>query len=417
MQIGFIGLGKLGLPTALAIEARGHQVVGWDPDPAVAEILRSRRPPCEEDGVPDLLRASSLALRPLPEVVANSELLFVTIQTPHAPRFEGISQLPAERRDFDYSFLVDGMREVSDAVEATGEDRVVVVVSTVLPGTLRRELRPLLSPRVRLVYNPFFIAMGTVIPDFLNPEFVLLGVDDDAAAEAIEGLYRTIHDRPVYRTSLENAELIKVLYNTFISTKIAFANTAMELCHRLPGTDVDAVMGALKLGGDRIISTAYLDGGMGDGGGCHPRDNIALSHLSRRLGMSFDWFENIMLQREHQTGWLADLVVRHAGGRSICVLGRAFKPGCSIETGSPSRLLLHLLEARGVSAASWDPYLDPAQDRPTEGPRCYVIGTRHPEFAGFPFPEGSVVVDPWRYIPPRPGVRIIAVGRNDQGTP
>ncbi len=156
----------------------------------------------------------------------------------------------------------------------------------------------------------------------------------------------------MYRTGLENAELIKVLYNTFISTKIAFANTAMELCHRLPGTDVDAVMGALKLGGDRIISTAYLDGGMGDGGGCHPRDNIALSHLARRLDMSFDWFENIMLQRERQTDWLADLVAREAGALPICVLGRAFKPGCSVETGSPSRLLLQLLAARGVPTTS-----------------------------------------------------------------
>ncbi len=182
MRVGFIGLGKLGLPTALAVEARGHEVVGWDPDPAVAELLRSRRPPYREEAVPELLRTSSLALRPLPEVVRSAELLFVSIQTPHDPRFEGVSPLPEERRDFDYSILVEGMRELSDAVDAVGEDRIVVVVSTVLPGTLRREIRPLLSPRVRLAYNPFFIAMGTVVPDFLRPEFVLLGVDDAAAA-------------------------------------------------------------------------------------------------------------------------------------------------------------------------------------------------------------------------------------------
>src|SRR5262249_6729878 len=159
------------------------------------------------------------------------------------------------------------------------------------PGTIRREIFPLVGEHVKLCYNPFFIAMGTTIRDFLDPEFVLFGMRDPEAAERARALYSTLHDRPVYETSIENAELIKVSYNTYITMKIAFANTLMEICHKIEGCDVDQVTGGLALGTQRLLSPRYLGGGMGDGGGCHPRDNIALSWLSRELGLSYDWFE------------------------------------------------------------------------------------------------------------------------------
>ena len=410
MNIGFVGLGKLGLPTALAIEAKGHKVVGHDPSPEVARTIRDRRIPYREAGAQELLAHSRIALVPLRELVRDCELVFVTIQTPHDAFFEGVTRLPAQRRDFDYSFLKAGMAELSSEIERLGADRTVVVVSTVLPGTIRREIQPLLGGHSRVCYNPFFIAMGTTIADFLKPEFILFGADDGAAADAAERFYRTIHGAPFYRTTIENAELIKVVYNTFISTKIAFANTVMELCHRLPGTDIDAVLEALKLGHNRIISGKYLGGGMGDGGGCHPRDNIALSHLSRRLGASFDWFEAIMLQREKSTEWLASLIERHAAGRDICILGRSFKPESNLLIGSPALLLGNILSERGNKPLLWDPYLDEPAALPQGRPLCYFIGTKHPEFRDFAFELGSVVLDPWRYISDRDGVEVIRIG-------
>ena len=410
MRIGFVGLGKLGLPIAMAIEARGYEVVGCDPDPAVARTLQSRKMVHREEGAQPLLDETGIELLSLDEVVRRSDLVFVTIQTPHDPRFEGVTPLPAERRDFDYTRLIAGMRDVAAAVERHGVPRVVVVVSTVLPGTLRRDIVPLLGPLSRLCYNPFFIAMGTAIADFLHPEFVLLGADDEAHTEPLRALYASLVDAPVVATSIENAELIKVLYNTFVSTKIAFANTAMEICHRVPGADVDTVLSALKLGTKRVISDRYLSGGMGDGGACHPRDNIALSHLSRSLGLSFDWFESVMLQRERQTAWLADLVQAHAHGRDVVVLGRSFKPESDIETGSPARLLCHLLEQRGVHVTSWDPQIDPAASRPAGRPFCYFVGTRHEAFRSFGYEPGSVVLDPFRYVPQQPGVDVVPIG-------
>jgi UDPglucose 6-dehydrogenase len=410
MDIGFVGLGKLGLPTALAIESKGHRVLGHDPAPEVARIIKERRLPYREDGAQALLEASRIGLVSMREVARRSELIFVTIQTPHEERFEGVTRLPAERRDFDYSFLKAGIRELSAEIESCGGDRTVVIVSTVLPGTIRRDIQPLLGAHSRVCYNPFFIAMGTTLSDFLKPEFVLFGADDAAAADSAARFYRTVHQAPFYRTSIENAELIKVLYNTFISTKIAFANTAMELCHRLPGTDVDAVLGALKLAHDRVVSGKYLGGGMGDGGGCHPRDNIALSHLSRRLGMSFDWFEAIMLQREKSTDWLASLIERHAAGRPICILGRSFKSESNLLIGSPALLLGNILTERGHKPFFWDPYIDEAAALPKGRPLCYFIGTKHPEFRDFAFEPGSVVLDPWRYISRRDGCEVIRIG-------
>ncbi|MFO0603389.1 MAG: nucleotide sugar dehydrogenase [Polyangiales bacterium] len=409
MKVGFIGLGKLGLPTALAFESRGHAVFGCDPSPEVAAWLRTRRYPHAEEGVDALLPSSRLALRPIDDVVRDAEVVFVTVQTPHAPAFEGVTRLPDERRDFDYGPLGAAVGEVAGALERTGATRDVVVVSTVLPGTMRREVIPRLGPRGRLGYNPFFIAMGTTVPDVLNPEFVLFGGDDGGVAERVAAFYQTLHDAPFCRVSIEDAELAKVLYNTFISTKIAFANTAAELAHKT-GADVDRVMGALMFGTRRIVSPAYLRAGMGDGGGCHPRDNIALSWLARERGLSFDWFDAVMRQREEHAAWLARLTLEHARGLPVVVLGKAFKSGTAITTGSPALLLVALLRELGCEPAAWDPLVDPPAAAPAAAPACFVVATRHEALRAFPFPAGSVVIDPWRFVEAGDGVTVVRVG-------
>ncbi len=410
MNVGFLGLGKLGLPTALAIETRGHKVVGYDPSPDVARTIETRKLPYREVYAQEYLEQSHIQLVPVDDVVMRSDIIFVTIQTPHEPLYEGITRLPEERVDFDYTHLKSGMKELSESIERHGEDRTVVLVSTVLPGTVEREIRPLLGGHTKLCYNPFFIAMGTTITDFFEPEFVLFGVDDEGAAQRAEAFYRTIHHAPFYRTNIENAELIKVVYNTFISSKIAFINTVMEVCHKLPGTDVDAVTDGLRLATDRVISDKYMRGGMGDGGGCHPRDNIALSWLSRKLDLSFDWFENIMMQREKQTEWLADLVQQHGEGRSLCILGKSFKPETNITVGSPSILLKNILAERGIEVTMWDPYIDEPEALPTGAAMLYFVGTKHPDFQSLTFPNGAVVLDPWRYIEEQDGVELVRIG-------
>jgi len=417
MNIGFVGLGKLGLPCALAIESRGHKVVGYDPSEQVKEIVDTKKLQYQEIWAQKHLDESKIEIKSVEEVVGESDIIFVPIQTPHDPLYEGTTRLPDERMDFDYSYLKRGIKDLSEEIWYQQVKKVVIIISTVLPGTIRREIKPLIedNPYFKLCYNPFFIAMGTTMRDFLHPEFVLFGHDDDWALDKSEKFYRTISHAPVFKTTIENAELIKVTYNTFISTKIAFANTVMEMCHKLPNTNCDDVMNALALGSKRILAESYWSGGMGDGGGCHPRDNIALSWLSRELDLSHDWFDNIMKQREKQTDWLADLIEETSFKYKGClypikILGKSFKPETNITTGSPSILLKNILEERGYDVEIWDPYVDGSENESQQEPMIYFIGTKHPDFTTYLYNQGSIIIDPWRYIPDINNCEVIRIG-------
>lgn len=342
----------------------------------------------------------------------NLILFFVPIQTPHDPLYEGVTRIPDERVDFNYEYLVSGMKKLSDEIEKQKKDKVVIIISTVLPGTIRREIKPLLGSHTKLCYNPFFIAMGTTMQDFLFPEFILFGVDDSKAADIAEKFYRSVNNATFFKTSIENAELIKVSYNTFISTKITFINTIMEMCHKLPGTNIDDVSNALQLGSKRLISNAYMRGGMGDGGGCHPRDNIALSWLAKKLNLSNDFFDQIMKQREKQTDWFAELIIeKKIENCDVYILGKSFKPETNITTGSPSILLENILKEKNINPICYDPYVD--SEKPSFKKGLYFIGTKHEKFVDFKFPEGSVVLDPFRFINKNlKGVKIIRIGDN-----
>ena len=417
MNIGFIGLGKLGLPCALAVESRGHKVVGYDPSEQVKDIIDTKKLQYQEIWAQDHLDKSKIEIKSVDEVVDESDIIFVPIQTPHGEKFEGTTRLPDKREDFDYTFLKKGIKELSEEIWYQQAKKVVIIISTVLPGTIRREIKPIIesNPYFKLCYNPFFIAMGTTMRDFLDPEIVLFGVDDKKAAEKAKKFYRTLHHSPFYDTTIENAELIKVIYNTFISTKISFVNTVMEMCHYLPNTNVDDVTNALKMCDDRIISYKYLSGGMGDGGGCHPRDNIALSWLSRELNLSHNWFDNIMKQRENQTDWLCDLIEEHCEDKKILILGKSFKSETNITTGSPSILLKNILEERGHKVSMWDPYVDTHKLVTGKEPMVYFIGTKHPDFTSYSYNQGSIIIDPWRYIPDQNNCEVIYIGDSLNG--
>jgi len=144
---------------------------------------------------------------------------------------------------------------------------------------------------------------------------------------------------------------------------------------------------------------------------CHPRDNIALSWLSRKLNLSYDWFENIMLCREKQTEWLAELVKekKEQLDLPVIILGKAFKEQTNLEVGSPAILLKNILREKDIDAQMYDPYIDKSPP-PLQEPAIYFIGTRHKEFGTYSFPKGSCILDPWRYIKDQPGVEIIRIG-------
>ena len=419
VNIGFVGMGKLGLPSALAIESKGHTVVGYDINPSISEHIKARKTPYMEEGVPELLAKTSIHMLPLIDVLQQSEIVFVPVQTPHDPLYEGVTKLPETTADFDYTYLKSACKSISKELDNLGEDRIIVIISTVLPGTIEREIKPLLSKHVKLCYNPFFIAMGTTVSDFLHPEIVLFGVDDKDAVSKAKEFYRTITDAPFHEMSIINAELVKVNYNTYISMKINFANNLMEVCEKMrdQGADVDVVIDALSDCTRRIISPSYMRGGMPDGGGCHPRDNIALADFVKRYSLSNDIYTEGMVVREHHIEWFADMV-RSSKNLPKIILGKSYKPGTNLTVGSPSlRLYNELVSPRNgilpTPVIMWDPYVDTDKQPPTElaRPAVFFVGTRHEQFRDFNYPEGSVVIDPFGYVNQHQGVTLIRIGR------
>ena len=416
VNVGFVGMGKLGLPSALAIESKGHTVIGYDVNPKISDYVRDGEIPYLEEGAKKLLQKTRIQILPLDEVLRRSEIIFVPVQTPHDPLYEGVTKLPDTTADFNYDYLKDACREISKELDRIGESRVVIIVSTVLPGTINREIKPLLSSRVKLCYNPFFIAMGTTINDFLHPEIVLFGVDDPEALAKVKEFYESITDAPFHEMSIVNAELVKVNYNTFITMKINFANNLMEICHKMrgQGADVDIVIDALSDCTQRIVSPSYMRGGMPDGGGCHPRDNIALADFAKRYDLSNDIYTRGMVIREQHIAWFADMIRGYDEPKKKVILGKTYKPDTNLTVGSPALRLYNELNSGGfLSVDIWDPYVDGvgrAADLQRE-PAVFFIGTRHDVFQDFAYPKGSIVIDPFGYIKRRDGVTVVPVGR------
>jgi len=426
VRIGWLGLGRLGLPCALVLADRGHDVVGLDIADGVMDQLQFAdadplRLPYLEPGAEALLKKaiageiSFQAAGGLQDLVDRSDVLFIAVQTPHAPEYDGTVPVPAETRDFEYGYLVQAVREVARAADTLDRDLVLVIVSTVLPGTTDRLIRPLLSRRISLVYSPQFIAMGTTIHDFANPEFLLLGSDDHTAAALVAQVFQKVHTATPMVCSITDAEMAKVAYNTFISMKIVWANHLGALCDAT-GADADAVVDVLERASVRVTSAAYLRPGMGDGGACHPRDLIALADLERRAGLDVSLFHGLALTRDEQSLALARLIKHWSDqtGLPVALLGLTYKPGVPLTDGSPAQLLRHHLEVvLGLETEVHDPYTRRALALKLTHPKVFVISTNHLEFRGQEFPRGSVVIDPWGdvRIAPDAGVTLVRPGR------
>lgn len=398
-------MGKLGLPVALAIESRGHEVVGCDVNPMIAEYLKKRKIPYTEKDIQPLLDLTNMKMSDIDYLVDWADIIFCAVQTPHESRFEGTTRIPDDRKDFDYTHLTSTIQRIANVAKDKKKQVSLVVISTCLPGTYKREIEPLLNEYVDYTYNPFFIAMGTVLDDFINPEFVLIGQTQSEYVSKLEELYDTIHSKEHLVTDITTAEAIKVSYNTFVTMKTVLANTWGELAHKL-GAKVDDIYKAWSMSTDRLISPRYLKAGVGDGGGCHPRDNIALSYIAKKVGLSHDIFEDLMYAREDHMAWLADEAVGLSKGLGLplVILGRSFKPETNIEIGSPAILMANIIEFE---------YKHPfthVEDIAKPVKAVYIIATKHDRYRGFDFPEGSVVIDPFRYIGGGKNIGIVKIG-------
>jgi len=413
--IGIVGLGKLGLPVAVCMAQR-HHVLGYDVNPA---LMKKRKYEWQEQGIcngeefQSYLDNADLEFVTLERLAQESEIIFVAVQTPHKSEFEGVTRLPVERADFDYSYLKEAVRQIVPFVRSL---QTLVIISTVLPGTIRKHILPIVNGKCKVAYNPFFPAMGTVMHDFFNPEFVLIGTIEKNVDLELYAFYRGFFlDVPILTMSIESAELVKCAYNLFIGMKIVFANTMLEIADFIPDCDVDDVTRALGKANKRLLSSQYLRGGLGDGGACHIRDGVAMSWLSAELGISHNLFGDVLQAREDQTEWLVDLIDYHrhregAESLPVIILGKAFKPETNITTGSCALLLMESLKERGIRFAAFDPYVEDNVKDIVNKRALIFIATKHQVFAHFRFTVGSVVLDPHRYIKPQDGVQVIPIG-------
>lgn len=412
MNIGFIGLGKLGFPCAIAIANKEHKVYGYDISKKTIEEYRKGNCNLYEPDINNQLKQAFKNLifcDSIDQVAKNSEIIFVAIQTPHPPELDGSIRFNHARKDFDYSFLKEAAKELSENISSY---KIISIISTVLPGTTRREIAPILKQKeCSLLYNPSFIAMGQTINDFLNPEFTLIGGDDREAMNILIEFYNTIHNAPKLTMSWEEAELTKVIYNTYIGFKIIYANTIMQICHKIKA-NCDVVTGALSLAKDRIVSPEYMKGGMSDGGGCHPRDNIALANFSDKLGLEYNLFDEIMTIREKQTEWIANLATSY--NMPIVIMGMTYKPYTNLTAGSPALLLGNIIaEKQKQFPTFYDPNFSQQQEIKLLESSVFIIATTWPEFKTFPYPKGSIILDPWSFIEKAPeDVLLVRIGRN-----
>jgi UDPglucose 6-dehydrogenase len=418
MKVSVVGLGKLGAPLAAVLASKGFRVVGTDVNPAFIEAINSGKTPIDEPRLQELIDENRTRLRATGDAavaVAESDATFIIVPTPS----------DATGR-FSNQFVLAALESVGEGVRRKSGYHLVVITSTVMPGSTGGEIRAALETHAHrrvgetlgLCYNPEFIALGSVVRDMLSPDMILIGESDRKAGDMLESVYHeTCDNKPlIRRMSFVNAELTKIAVNTYVTTKISYANMLADICDRLPGADVDVVTQAI--GCDSRIGAKYLRGAIGYGGPCFPRDNVAFTVLARSIGARAELAEATNTLNDYQVTRVLDAIQAHdPGSGPIGVLGLAYKPDTSvIECSQGLAVVRYLLEA-GRDVVAFDPKalgiahsaLEQRFTAATSAEDCIraaslvVLMTAWPEFRAVP-PEAFarsprlIVIDCWRLL-------------------
>ena len=355
-RINVVGLGKLGAPLAAVLASRGFSVIGLDVNRTLVDALNAGKMPIIEPQLNELIAANKSRLSATMdanEAIQKSDASFVIVPTPSD-----------STGFFSNRFVLQAMTTLGRALRNKQGYHMVVITSTVMPGSTGGEIRAALEkasgravgPELGLCYNPEFIALGSVVRDMLFPDSILIGESDAKAGDMLQTIYLTMCENkpPVQRMNFVNAELTKISVNTYVTTKISYANMLADMCDRLPGADVDVVTKAL--GADTRIGVKYLKGAMGYGGPCFPRDNVAFAALARKIGARADVAEATDRINNHQIERLAGLVAKFAkAGTRIALLGLSYKPQTPVVEESHSVKLAARLADAGYVVTVHDP--------------------------------------------------------------
>ncbi len=421
--LSVFGLGKLGSPMAAVFASKGFQVIGLDLNAAFVAALNEGRAPVDEPMLQEMISANRPRLRATTDhvdAVHNSEISFIIVPTPSSPD-----------ATFSNRYLLAALEDIGAALKSKKGYHVVVITSTVMPGSSEGELQACLEHAsgrkvgvdLGLCYNPEFIALGSVVRDMLHPDMILIGESDSKAGAKLEQVYRhsTNTSPEFHRMNLVNAELCKISVNTYVTTKISYANMIGAICDQLPGADADIVTSAV--GADSRIGRKYLKPAIGYAGPCFPRDNKAFSALGRKLGVNTALAEatdEINNQQVHRL--MGAVEARAEPGETVAVLGLSYKPQTGVIEESQGIALASLLAHNGYQVIVSDPLALPAAqsvlgaspairletdaEKAVLAASVVVFTTAWPEFAALPIElfardgERRVVIDPWSLFDP-----------------
>src|SRR3954447_20007587 len=358
-KIAVIGAGYVGLTTAACFAHLGHDVVCADLDADRVARLRKGEVPILERGLPELIK-QGLAAHRLEFVLGattaaeNAAIVFLCVQTPQGA--DGSA---------DLSYVENVAREIAPVL---GPDTVVVNKSTVPVGSTRFVERVLSEAGARaegvtVASNPEFLREGQAVRDFLNPDRIVIGCDDQQAAVRVSKLYKRV-DAPVLVTDPASAEMIKYASNAFLATKVSFINAVANLCEAV---DADAHEVAIGMGYDTRIGFQFLNPGPGYGGSCFPKDVAALLHISKSAGYSFDLLAGVVDVNEAQHERMIDKIRTAVGGSltdvTVALWGLTFKADTDDLRDSPAMFVARRLLEEGAIVRAYDPG---AGDRPRE---------------------------------------------------
>jgi UDPglucose 6-dehydrogenase len=359
--IGIFGAGWVGLVTGASFADLGHEVIVRDVVPERIEALQAGRLPFYEPDLPEVLSRNAERIRYTLDAgdLAAADAVFICVQTP--PTYSG---------DADLSYVWTAL----DDLPRTEQRQLLVMKSTVPVGT-GEKVRAALDARgltnIGYVSNPEFLAEGTAVRDFMNPDRIVIGAVEAQDSAAIEALYFGI-DAPVVRTDLASAEMIKLAANAFLSTRISFINEIANVCE-LVGADVQSV--AQGVGLDHRLGPHFFRAGVGWGGSCFGKDVSALKQLAGNSGYHFQLLAAVIEVNELQKRRVISKLQKHLGrlrGKTIAVLGLAFKPNTDDLRDAPSLVIASRLLAEGALVRTWDPVAD-AHDRLQGATPCATV--------------------------------------------
>ncbi len=436
MKVVVAGLGKLGLPMAAVFAHSGHEVVGVDPMQPVVDALNEGKVLIEEPGLHEMIAACSdriTATTSYAEAIPGADMTFIIVPTPSG-----------DDGAFINDYVVTALQEIGAVLRDNPQPHLVAVTSTVMPGATAAVLAPAfeealgraLGDGVALCYSPEFIALGSVVRDLQNPDFVLIGADDRQAGRHLADFYLGIgggRDVPVRVMNWVNAELAKISVNSFVTMKITYANMLASICEGLPGGDVDEVTQAIGL--DSRIGPRYLKGGPPFGGPCFPRDNRALGVAAEAVGAPWDLAAATDRMNDGLAERIADTVAAAtAEGDTVAVLGLAYKDNTPVVEESAGAKVAAALAARGRNVVVHDPIADAAHSAILRGIRysqvddlaatiadaagIVIVGDdpAYDSLPSLPLIDGVVVFDCWRRLAAAswpPSVCYLAVGMRE----